>query len=225
MALPDRLVTDFNGAQRNFEALDVLVRGLSSSISLDESTISALQSSVSTLQSNVSTLQSNLAALTTTVGTKVASVVGADGVTHTGTTSVTITIDSAKTSGNVVPSASNRLQLSGYRSITAGSAGTSASGSPGPLLASDYFVEVASSASTVANVYLPSATATDQFAGKMYIIRNGRTVNINVQGVSRTATGNYITIANGTVLIVINTGTKWRSLLGVATLNTVGGIN
>lgn len=221
MALPDRLVTDFSGAQRNFEALDTSLRGLSSSIAVDEATITALQNSVTTLQSNVTTLQSTVTSLSSIVATKVASVTASDGLTYSGTTSVAITIDSTKTTGNVVPSASNRLQLSGYRSITAGTAGTS-SGSP--LLASDYFVEVASSASTVANVYLPSATATGQFAGKIYIIRNGKTTNVNVQGVATSQTGTYIAIAAGTVLTVINTGTKWRSLGGMTAVVTVGGV-
>jgi hypothetical protein len=214
MALPDRFVTDFSGVQRNFEKLSSLVATLNSSLTANTASITSLQTSVTALQASV-------ASLTTTVSTKVGSVTASSGLTYTGTTSVAITIDPALTSSNAVPSTSNRMQLSGYRSITAGAAGTS-SGSP--LLASDYFVEVASTASTVGNVYLPSATATGQFAGKIYIIRNGRTANISVQGVATTASGSFIAIQKGTVLTVINTGTKWRSLGGMTGIVTIGGV-
>ena len=221
MYLPDPIVTDWAGVQRNFENLNLTVSGFGTTIAAHTASIATNTTNIATNTTNIASNTSSITSLTTTVGTKVGSVTASDGVTYTGTTSVAITIDPTKTTAGIVPSITNRFQLSGYRVITAGSAGTS-SGSP--LLASDYFVEVASSASTVANVYLPSATASGQFAGKIYIIRNGRTANIGIQGVATSQSGTFIACTGGTVLTVINTGTKWRSLGGMTSVVTLGGV-
>jgi hypothetical protein len=120
------------------------------------------------------------------------------------------------TSTGVVPSATNRIQLGGFRKLTAttGAGGTSTS----PLLASDYFVEVSG---TVATVYLPAVSKV--VAGKVYFVRNNRTASMT-GGIKTgsTAVPGATTLGAGATIVLLNTGTAWRCV-GLFSGGTQGG--
>ena len=120
------------------------------------------------------------------------------------------------TSTEAEPSATSRIQLGGYRKLTAttGVGGTTGS----PLLASDYFVEVSG---TVAAVYLPAVSAV--VAGKVYFVRNNRTASMTggIKVGSTTVPG-ATSIGAGATIVLLNTGTAWRCI-GLFSGGTKGG--
>jgi flagellar biosynthesis GTPase FlhF len=73
---------------------------------------------------------------------------------------------------------------------------------------------------------LPTYNATGQFAGKIYIVRNGRSKPITLNGVTGVGKTSATTapIGAGYSMIVVNTGAKWRSIGEFRTGNTLGNV-
>lgn len=187
-SLPDRLVHDFAGVQRNFEQV--------------AQTLTSLKSSLVVTNTSAASLLASVTALSATVATKVASVTGINGVLATGTTAVNVGINPAVTSSGAVPSSSNLIQLTGYRNfnLTTNPGGTTGS----PLLANDSVVEVYGT--VVATVFLPTASGV---AGKIYEIRNNRQVSIVIKVGSLAVVPS---LGSGSTARVVSTGVLWRHI-------------
>jgi len=144
-------------------------------------------------------------------------------------TSDTRLVNANVTTNQTIPGTTNNLLFqSGFRTITA---------STTTINASDFYLEVPAG-STVNALTLPAYNATGQFAGKIYMIRNGRasgtstttgivTLNGIVGPTSGSTATTSLTIAAGATQIVINTGAlagKWRAIGSFGAGNTTGGI-
>lgn len=182
LVLPDPKLVDFAGIQRNFEKIGPTLNSLQSQIDAADSLIAAAQGSLTALQSQVNSVQS------------------------TANTSAT---QLAYSTTNSAPTATSRIQLNAYRSMTStGNAGGTAGS---PLTLTDWFVEVNNNA--VTNVYVP--TAASMPVGKQFVIRNNRPDKKTI-AIRNTSSG-YLFTAYKTIqvfasLTIVNTGSLWRPI-------------
>lgn len=170
--------------------------GTTRNFEIVEKSSSKASTDISSLKASITSINSQITALNSSI--------------------TTLNSQLALTSTGAVPTTATRLMLSGFRSITP---------STTTILISDFYLEVPTG-SAVTSLSLPSATATDQYAGKVYMIRNGKTAALTLNGVPGVAktTATSVSLGAGTTLVVLNTGSKWRSLGDFRTGNTIGGV-
>lgn len=154
---------------------------------------------------SLNSLQSQITAANALISAAQGSIAALQSQANTSTTQLGFTTT------NAAPTGAFRIQLAGYRVVSAIGSGTANAGtqSTNPLLATDSFVEV--SGSTITYVYLPTPGSLP--AGKVYTIRNNRLLKaITVRTNATTALVGHSTLASGATITIVNTGSAWRFL-------------